>query len=82
MKVELFTSLMLVLTFCAPEARGSLRLDCLTSSTSLLLHAVLGSFLATLNVFCEDRYGISHELDEFFAYDFMKVCISCRVDGL
>ena len=36
-------------------------------------YAVLGSFLATLNLFCEERYGISHDLDEFFAYDFMKV---------
>ena len=42
-------------------------------------YAVLGSFLATLNLFCEERYGISHDLDEFFAYDFMKVRESaCR----
>lgn len=34
---------------------------------------VLGSFLATLNVFCQEEYRISHDVSEFFVYDFMKI---------
>lgn len=34
---------------------------------------VLGSFLSTLNLFCEESYSIRHELHEFYVYDFMKI---------
>lgn len=34
---------------------------------------VLGQFLHSLNKFCEEEYGFSHDTSDYFVYDFAKV---------
>jgi 5'(3')-deoxyribonucleotidase len=41
--------------------------------------AVLGRFVHSLNKFCEEEYGITYEISDYFAYDFAKVW-SCSQD--
>lgn len=48
---------------------------------SLLCSAVLGSFLKTLTLFCEDEYEIFHELEEFYEYDFKKIWKCSQAEG-
>jgi hypothetical protein len=35
--------------------------------------AVLGRFLYSLNQFCQEEYGIHHEISEFFIYEYKQI---------
>lgn len=35
---------------------------------------VLGQFLVALNGFCHERYGMSHNVEDYHVYHFATVC--------
>ena len=41
----------------------------------LHLHAVLGRFVHTLNLFCKDHYDMKYEVEDYWIYEFAKVSV-------
>ena len=37
------------------------------------MHAVLGRFVHSLNLFCKDRYDMDYDVDDYWIYEFAKV---------
>ena len=52
---------------------GSAPLTHSALSGGLHLHAVLGRFVHTLNLFCKDHYDMKYEVEDYWIYEFAKV---------
>ena len=37
------------------------------------MHAVLGRFVHSLNLFCKDRYDMDYDVEDYWIYEFAKV---------